>query len=318
MIDEMNYYGSRGVPFIFIIDFGINNAIVCPLKEALQNGILFAVRGFSNAPKTTASAISPKLEMRPLSYKKFKDAFDAVMAYETAGDSYLCNLTFPTPIDINLELMDVFYRGVAPYMLLYKNEFVIFSPETFVKINGREISSYPMKGTIDASIPNARGRLIGDEKELAEHITIVDLIRNDLNMVSHDVRVEKFRYIERITSKGRGLLQASSKITGRLDAGYMSSIGDIIRAMLPAGSVTGAPKKRTVEIIEEVEGYDRGFYTGIFGFFDGNTLDSGVMIRFIEYNKGGYVYKSGGGITVYSDPRSEYKELIDKIYVPVV
>ena len=87
--------------------------------------------------------------------------------------------------------------------------------------------------------------------------------------------------------------------------------------MLPAGSVTGAPKKQTVAIIRESENYERGWYTGVFGVFDGKSLDSAVMIRYIEKDSGKFCYKSGGGITYMSDPEKEYEELISKIYVPV-
>jgi len=87
--------------------------------------------------------------------------------------------------------------------------------------------------------------------------------------------------------------------------------------LLPAGSVSGAPKKKTVEIIRNAEGQDRGYYTGIFGFFDGNNLDSGVMIRYIEKIGDQLVYRSGGGITTHSNWKSEYQELIDKVYVPI-
>ena len=85
---------------------------------------------------------------------------------------------------------------------------------------------------------------------------------------------------------------------------------------MPAGSISGAPKKKTIEIIDEVEGYERGSYTGIFGIFDGNDLDSGVMIRFIEKDGAEMYYKSGGGITINSIAENEYNELIDKVYVP--
>jgi para-aminobenzoate synthetase component 1 len=87
--------------------------------------------------------------------------------------------------------------------------------------------------------------------------------------------------------------------------------------MLPAGSVTGAPKLETVRIIKESENYERGWYTGIFGVFDGKSLDSGVMIRFIEKKGNDFYFKSGGGITYMSDPLKEYEELITKVYVPV-
>jgi para-aminobenzoate synthetase component 1 len=196
------------------------------------------------------------------------------------------------------------------------NEFVVFSPETFIRITEGVISSYPMKGTIDAHIPNAESILLGNPKELAEHHTIVDLIRNDLNIVAKKVHVEKFRYIEEINTNFKKLLQVSSRITGVLAPDYASHIGDILFRMLPAGSVTGAPKKRTVEIIREAEIYNRGYYSGVLGYFDGSALDSGVMIRFIEENDDGKVFKSGGGITFRSVVDEEYQEMIDKVYVP--
>jgi para-aminobenzoate synthetase component I len=175
-----------------------------------------------------------------------------------------------------------------------------------------------MKGTIDAGIKDAEQIILNDKKEYAEHCTIVDLIRNDLSMVAKDVYVDKFRYIDKIKTHEKELLQVSSRICGKLGADYHKRIGDIIFALLPAGSVSGAPKKKTVEIIKEAEKYERGYYTGVLGYYDGTKLDSGVMIRFIENINGDLYYKSGGGITVYSDPKLEYQELIDKVYVPVI
>jgi para-aminobenzoate synthetase component I len=174
-----------------------------------------------------------------------------------------------------------------------------------------------MKGTIDASLPHAREKILGDEKESAEHATIVDLIRNDLSMVAKNVHVSSFRYVDEIRTHDKTLLQVSSTIRGNLPEDFTCRIGDILFRLLPAGSVTGAPKKRTVEIIREAEQYDRGYYTGICGYFDGQRLESGVMIRFIENIGGQLYYKSGGGITAWSTVESEYQEMIDKVYVPL-
>jgi para-aminobenzoate synthetase component 1 len=98
---------------------------------------------------------------------------------------------------------------------------------------------------------------------------------------------------------------------------YRCHLGDIFFTILPAGSVTGAPKKRTTAIIHEVEQSERGYYTGICGIFDGNNVDSAVMIRFIESKLGRLFFRSGGGITFMSKAREEYNELIDKVYVPI-
>ncbi len=238
------------------------------------------------------------------------------MFHLNRGDSYLLNLTMPVKIACNFNLDQIFHKSKARYKLWVRDQFTVFSPEPFVRIVNGRIFSYPMKGTIDAAVPNAQNRLMTNEKELAEHYTIVDLIRNDLNMVARNVRVDKFRYVEALqTSRGK-LLQTSSLISGQLPGNYHETIGDIILRLLPAGSVSGAPKKKTVEIIHEVEQYNRAYYTGVFGYFDGNNLDCGVMIRFIEQQGDQLIFKAGGGITVNSNAREEYNELISKVYLP--
>jgi para-aminobenzoate synthetase component 1 len=94
-------------------------------------------------------------------------------------------------------------------------------------------------------------------------------------------------------------------------------LGDLLFSLLPAGSISGAPKKKTIETIQESEACPRGYYTGVAFYFDGEHIDSCVMIRFIEKVNGEYFYRSGGGITVNSDMEKEYQELNDKIYVPI-
>jgi len=216
-----------------------------------------------------------------------------------------------------LSLSEIFLRSQARYKLLMKKGLVVYSPEIFVQIQDGKIKSFPMKGTIDASIPDAEAIILADKKEKAEHATIVDLIRNDLNLVATNVKVERFRYVERIKTQQKDLLQVSSEITGILPTNYAEEIGDILMKLLPAGSISGAPKKKTVEIIQAAEGQERGYYTGVFGYFDGKNLDSGVMIRYIEKGENGLNYRSGGGITTFSDCEKEYQELLDKIYVPI-
>ncbi len=316
MIEHMNQLGAAGTPFLFIIDFDCRSPIVLPLAEVDPEEISYDVRGVRNCPPPGPFPAAPLITRHPLPYSRYLEAFNRVTECQRAGDSYLLNLTFPTPIEINLSLEEIFHGSRTPYRLLLRDRFTLFSPERFVSISGGVISTFPMKGTISARVPDAERLILADEKEFAEHLTITDLMRNDLAIVAKDIRVERFRYVERIETSGGGLLQVSSEITGKLPEDYREHLGEIIIALLPAGSVTGAPKKRTVEIIKEAEGYDRGYYTGVFGIFDGNTLDSAVMIRFIERTDRGLVYKSGGGITVYSDPESEYRELIDKVYVP--
>ncbi len=234
-----------------------------------------------------------------------------------AGNSFLTNLTFRTPVASSLSLEEIFAHSQAKYRLWWANRFVCFSPETFVRIEEGTIATFPMKGTIDAALPDAEARLLGNEKEKAEHATIVDLLRNDLSQIARGVHVRRFRYLDRVQTHQKTLLQASSEIVGTLPTDYAAHIGDLLCSLLPAGSVSGAPKPKTLEIIRRVEGSPRGFYTGVFGVFDGSRLDSAVMIRFIEQREGQLFYRSGGGIHAFSDAAAEYQEMLDKIYVPI-
>lgn len=315
-IRQMNEWGGEGRPFFFVFDFDLLKPVVLPLDETAEAGIFFSTPGYNNHLDNSIETVA-NLAHDGYDFERYSAQFENVVAHIRAGDSFLVNLTCQTPVQLNLPFNQLFQQVQAKYKLLFKDQFLVFSPETFVQIQDGVISSCPMKGTLGASIPNARQILEDSPKEKAEHSTIVDLIRNDLSIVATDVQVKRFRYIEEISAgKGR-LLQASSEITGQLPTDYPSKIGDILLALLPAGSVTGAPKKRTVEIIRETETYERGYYTGIFGIFDGRNLDSSVLIRFLEKTPEGIVYKSGGGITAQSDLMQEYEEMIQKIYVPL-
>ena len=312
---KMNALGAAGEAFVFLIDFEGERAEIFSPEDSHR--ILWKTREAANFKAQAVDPDIEKWEIAPVSFEAYKKGFDLVQHHIHNGDTYLLNYTQPTRVETNLSLAGIFERSSAPYKILFGNEFVCFSPETFVQINKGKIASFPMKGTMDAGIENAKELILNDSKELAEHNTIVDLIRNDLSLVAENVSVEKFRYLERIKTNRRDLYQVSSKITGDLPEDYPEKIGDIIFTMLPAGSISGAPKKKTVEIIKAAEKYERGFYTGIFGYFDGQNLDSCVLIRFIENQNGQLLYKSGGGITFLSEAEKEYEELIKKVYVPI-
>ena len=316
-IAKMNRWGASGDPFIFIIDFELKNPVVLPLQEAAENGIFFTFDNLNNIDNLHFNKGEFTFSKSPVSYCEFKKAFDHVLCEIRRGNSFLTNLTFPTPVTTNLTLEEIFLRSEAPYKLLFKNSFVVFSPESFIEIQDHKISSYPMKGTIDASIPDAESIILSDYKETAEHHTIVDMIRSDLSRVSTNVKVERFRFLNTVKTHDKSLLQVSSEVTGELPPNFRSHLGDIFSRLLPAGSISGAPKRKTLEIIANSENYKRGYYTGVFGIFDGKDLQSAVMIRYIEKNDQDYVFKSGGGITCFSDPEKEYQELIDKVYVPI-
>lgn len=315
---KLSQYAVEGKKFLFVVDFEQQRPFVCLLSEAAEKGIFYDIMGETNAELYSTESIPIELKAYPIEKQDFLEQFDYVVEQQNAGNSYLLNLTACTPIELNISLKDIFYRSKAKYKLLYNNEFVVFSPECFVKIIDDNIYTYPMKGTINADIEDARNKLINNRKEESEHNTIVDLMRNDISMIATETVVSKYRYIDTIQTHKGSILQTSSEITARLPADWRQHLGDIIWQLLPAGSISGAPKQKTLEIIRTAEGKQRGYYTGIFGVFDGINLESAVMIRFIEQHDGKLFFRSGGGITAQSSGDDEYQELIEKIYVPIV
>ncbi len=241
-INKVNQLGKSRKTFIFIIDFLGSNPMVLTEKEADKIGLKFNFK--EGETNVFGKDNSFSFEKSPMSYEKYQRAFDKVMTHIKRGDTFLVNLTFPTPIKSNLKLEEIYNYSKAKYKLLWPEKFVVFSPEPFIKIENDKIFSYPMKGTIDAATPYAEKILMDDLKEQAEHNTIVDLIRNDLSIVAKKVSVEKFRYIEEVKTHEKRLLQTSSLISGYLEKNWQSNIGDILNKLLPAGSISGAPKKK--------------------------------------------------------------------------
>ena len=318
--DKLNRLGSWGMPFLFIIDYKAEKGYIIEKNELDDRFIRFFIQTEESTNSAERELQHPAFinwKLKPLSLENYRLKFDFVVDQIQKGNSFLTNLTQPTGLTTNLSLSDIYEIGTAKYKLWLKDKFTVLSPETFIRIEGQSISAFPMKGTIDASLPNAGEQILNDPKEKAEHATIVDLIRNDLSLVAEQVEVKRYRYIDKITTNKQDLLQLSSEIMGFLPENYRERLGDILFALLPAGSICGAPKKKTLEIIEQSEGYERGFYSGIWGWFDGKKLDSAVMIRFIEQNADKLIFKSGGGITAQSELIKEYEELIQKVYVPV-
>ena len=325
IIDRINLLAREGDPFLFVINYRGDDAFIRKLADIDPRECLYDFEGTGNVEETTARALPSSVtwEMDAPQYDDYSRSLNIVKSNIIAGNSYLANLTCKVPVRCNLSLHDIFLNAKGKYKLLLRGEksrgrrFVCFSPERFLKIHDGRIYSYPMKGTLDASIPNAVDILMADRKEAAEHATIVDLIRNDLSRVADDVKVDRYRYIDILHTNKGDILQTSSEISGRLPANYMKHLGDILESQLPAGSITGAPKDKTMQIIHEAEGYERGFYTGIMGICQNGELNSAVMIRFLEQGTDGMYFKAGGGITSKSDCRKEFLEVLQKIYIPI-
>jgi len=314
---RMNDCGRMKTPFLFAVDFDMKEGIFIenPLH---QTEVLFRTPTAKVSQQSKLLSTFIDLSAQPITLSEYKDRFDIIMQGLMRGDSYLTNLTVRTPVQTNLSLEEIFLLSNSPYGLYIPGKFVCFSPERFIRIANDTISTNPMKGTISAEVSNAKCVILGDPKETAEHNTIVDLMRNDIGMVAEDVQVERFRYIDRIKTHNGDILQVSSEITGRLPKDNLSHLGDIVFRMLPAGSVSGAPKQSTVNLIHKAEPETRGYYTGVFGYFDGSELDTAVLIRFIVQDENKLFFHSGGGITINSNHKSEYDEVLKKIYLPII
>lgn len=314
---KMDELSQNKVPFFFMVDFLVENIEIFTETEIVKKGLSIDFQNFKINNLEQAENKEIYFESFPENKESYAHGFKIVQENLKLGNSYLANFTFKTEIKTNLSLAEIFQRSKAKYKVLNPEKFVFFSPETFVEITGDEIFTHPMKGTIDASKENAIDVLKNDVKEKAEHYTVVDLLRNDLSMVADNVKLDEFQRIDFIRTQQKNLFAMSSEISGTLKPQFRGKIGSILKELLPAGSILGAPKKKTLEIILEAENYERGYYTGVCGWFDGKNLDSCVMIRFIEKENDKLFFKSGGGITHLSKFADEYTEMKNKIYVPI-
>jgi para-aminobenzoate synthetase component I len=324
---EMNKLGHEKCPFLFIIGYDTAYNIVIRISQNKEKELCWSFKDdeFSNSCSVDINSKKIKFTPEPISFEDFEESFNYVLKNLKKGNSFLTNLTASTPLKTENSLLEIYDASKAKFKIWMKDNFTCFSPEAFVKINKEGIiSSFPMKGTINAQEKNAKERIINNVKERFEHTTIVDLIRNDLSKICQQVWVERFRYFDSIQKEnGEILLQVSSEVKGKLAEDWKSNLGSIIFELLPAGSITGAPKNKTKEIIKTAEEKlhkdgKRNFYTGVAGIFDGEKMSSTVLIRFIEQlSDGSLVFKSGGGITNLSTAKEEYEELNQKIYVPI-
>src|SRR5262245_6136316 len=200
----------------------------------------------------------------------------------------------------------------SPYLFLLELDglaLVGSSPETLVKLEGRRASLNPIAGTTAAGSDDAE-RLLASEKDRAEHVMLVDLGRNDLSRVCvpGTVHVERFLEPERFSH----VTHLVSEVAGEVRDGVSSF--DVLRACFPAGTVSGAPKVRAMQLISELEGHRRGLYAGAVGYaLPDGALDTCIAIRTIVLNDGVALLQAGAGIVADSDPSAEHDECLPKL-----
>lgn len=253
--------------------------------------------------------------------KEFVDAVEAVRRSIRKGDVYQVNLSQRFEASCRGSAFELFCRlsrmSPAPYSgyLDFGDEQIVSSsPERFLKIEGRLATTRPIKGTRPAGLDEAEAAefaraLAGSEKDRSELLMIVDLERNDLGRVCEpgSVRVEDLFRLERYAT----VIHQTADVSGVLELGRSSV--DCVKAMFPGGSITGAPKIRAMQIIDELERGTRGVYTGSMGYFDvGGGVDLNIAIRTLRISDGRLSFQVGGGIVWDSDPESEYEETLLK------
>ncbi len=324
-IARINRFATLGHPFLFLVNYAAEHAVVEPLDALAPNALAYDFGGVTNlSPESPQRAVPhaslfdeppPRAHPEDAHGRRLPPRFRH-RAARFAPRRLLLDQPHPVRSHRNVPHARRHLRSSASPLSTFRARAVGLFLARALRPHRRRPHPHLSH---ERHAPRRRGaaeRLMADAKEAAEHATVVDLLRNDLSRVAEHVRVERYRYVERVITHRGPLLQTSSEIAGRLPADYSAHLGEILFRLLPAGSVTGAPKSATCRLIAEAEGYDRGWYTGIAGWSDGRTLDSAVLIRFVEQTPEGLVFKAGGGVTAHSREEHEYAEIRDKIYIP--
>jgi para-aminobenzoate synthetase / 4-amino-4-deoxychorismate lyase len=252
---------------------------------------------------------------------EYIEKINKIKKYITEGDTYQINFTTKAKFKYDGELKSLFLNGIfnqsASYSVLIntENEFILsFSPELFFRTDYQTIYSKPMKGTLKRRGNPVEDEKLGksllyDEKNLAENVMIVDLMRNDIGRIAatDSVKVEKLYEVEKYET----LFQLTSTVVGKLKENKLS---EIFKNMFPSGSITGAPKIRSMQIIAELEKSSRNLYTGSIGLITSANAVFNIPIRTITINKGTKDSELGlgSGIVWDSDAKSEYEEVLLK------
>jgi len=246
--------------------------------------------------------------------QKYFNSVEKILQYIKKGTCYQVNLTRkfygefetqPNPVDVFAKLYSI---SPNPYSMLYvfnENQAVVSSsPECFLTRNGSEIYSVPIKGSMNAS---ASIDDLQNVKDKSENLMITDLVRNDIGKVSSKVWVENFQETQTFTQ----VHHMSSKVVGKLHNGVTNS--QCLMATFPAGSMTGTPKIKAIEIANELEGMQRGIYSGCLGIIDdSSSFDFSVVIRTIILDGKKFEFQVGGAIVCDSTPQGEFDETIIK------
>jgi anthranilate synthase component 1 len=250
------------------------------------------------------------------SQQDYEHGVETCKAHIRKGDAFQIVLSQRAERRTDVSAVEL-YRALrrvnpSPYLFLLELDGIALvgsSPETLVKREGTRASVNPIAGSTNPGAGDAE-RLLSSEKDRAEHVMLVDLGRNDLSRVCipGTVKVERFLEAERFSH----ITHLVSEVAGDLQDGVSSF--DLLRATFPAGTVSGAPKVRAMQIISELEGYRRGPYAGaVLYSLPGGPLDACIAIRTVVLHEGCALLQAGAGIVAGSDPRAEHEECLSKL-----
>lgn len=288
------------------------------MKAALSEGLA----RFRQRPESSHQPAGRQSTLRSnFTHDSYLTAVEAAREYIAAGDIFEVNISQRFDVDMPLDPYQLYLRlrsinpaPFAAFLDLDGLSVVCASPERFLKLSGDLAETRPMKGTRPRGATEAADAVLAEEleasvKDRAENTMIVDLVRNDLGRVCRfgTVRVRDLWTLEKYAT----VFQLTSTVEGRLSPGKNGI--DLLKACFPGGSITGAPKVRSMEIIDELEPTRRSVYTGSIGYFGFNgDLDLNIVIRTILVKDGKAYLQVGGAVTYDSEPESEYQETMDK------
>ena len=287
-------------------------------RQALRNEVVRALR-LAIPPSAIGRVVGPATQS--LTEKEHRSGVLKVQESIARGDVYQLVLSSQFSGETDVDPFE-FYRALrlinpSPYMIYCELEDQVLvgsSPEALVKLNQGRAELRPIAGTrrrdIDPQVDQSLAEeLLADVKENAEHVMLVDLARNDLGRVAKagSIAVNQFRIIERYSH----VMHIVSGVTGLLRPDR--DLFDLYAATFPAGTLVGAPKVKAMQIIEEIEPVNRGYYGGTYGYFGANgDMDQAITIRSVVFEKNRYVYQAGGGLVADRDPAAEFQEIMAK------
>lgn len=307
--------------------------IFCNIRvgEDVEADYQQAVAGLEEIAKKLEKPEQPTLPMSQLpqvgslksnfTKEKYMEAVDSIKELITRGEAIQVVLSRRIEADYKDDPFLIFraLRTINPSPYMFYLDFEDFSilgasPEVMVKVGGSKAMLRPIAGTRprgknQEEDNELRAELLRDEKELAEHLMLVDLARNDLGRIAEagTVSVDRMMEVEMYSHVMHIVSEVSAKLAEKMD------VFDVIRAVFPAGTVSGAPKVRAMEIIEEYETISRGPYAGLVGYLSyTGTFDSCITIRSLVSKDGKIYLQSGGGIVYDSVPEREYEETVNK------